>query len=180
MAVIVALLRGINVGGHGQIKMDALRELCESLDVRGAQTYIQSGNVVFKTNERDLERLRKRLEEAIERKFGFRPAVILRTAAEVRTVIAKNPFRTRRDIEPGRLLVMFLAGDPGPVRQIEANPEEVRIGGREVYVHYPNGMGRSKLSFALIEKTLGTAGTGRNWNTVQKLLAMAEKLESSG
>ncbi len=80
MAVIISMLRGVNVGGHNKMKMDALRALYESLKLRDAQTYVQSGNVIFRTDERDMARLAKRIEDGIERKFGFRPDVILRTA----------------------------------------------------------------------------------------------------
>ena len=73
MAVIISMLRGVNVGGHNKIKMDALRELYQSLKLRDAQTYVQSGNVIFRTDERDISRLAKRIEAGIERKFGFRP-----------------------------------------------------------------------------------------------------------
>ena len=184
MAVIISMLRGVNVGGHNKVKMEALRALYESLKLRDAQTYVQSGNVVFRTDERDMARLAKRIEDGIERKFGFRPSVILRTAAEMREVVAKNPFGKRRGIEPGKLVVSFLASDPGEegrekVRQMKCDPEELRIEGREMYVYFPNGMGRSKLSLVRLEKTLKTPGTARNWNSVTKMLEMAEKLEAS-
>src|SRR5690242_12170421 len=91
MTVIISMLRGVNVGGHNKIKMDALRALYESLKLRDAQTYVQSGNVIFKPDERDIALLTKRIEDGIERKFGFRPAVILRTAAEMRGVVERNP-----------------------------------------------------------------------------------------
>jgi len=167
------------------IKMDALRALYESMRLQDAQTYVQSGNVVFKSAGRDLGLLRKRIESAIERSFGFRPDVMIRTSSELRDVIARNPFATRRGIDPSRLLVTFLLTDPGQeardkVLQIKTDSEELRIDGREVYVYYPNGMGRSKLSPALIEKTLKASGTARNWNTVMKLLEMAETLEAGG
>ena len=182
MAVVVSMLRGVNVGGHNKIKMDALRALYESLGLRDVQTYVQSGNVVFRTDERELVRLR--IEKAIERSFGFRPDVIVRTSSELRDVIARNPFAARPGIDPSKLLVTFLAGDPGPeprasILRIKADPEELSIHGRELYIYYPNGIGRSKLSHALVEKTLKTSGTGRNWNTVRKLLEMAERLEAS-
>ena len=179
------MLRGVNVGGHNKIKMDALRALYESLGLLDPQTYIQSGNVVFRTEERDLVRLTKRIEDGIERSFGFRPGVIVRTASELRDVIARNPFATRPAgaIDPSRLLVTFLSGEPGAeakekVLKIKADPEELRIEGREIYIYYPNGMARPKLSWALIEKTLRTPGTGRNWNTVTKVLEIAERLEA--
>src|SRR5437764_5094789 len=184
MAVIISMLRAVNVGGHNKIKMDALRALYESLKLRDAQTYVQSGNVIFKTDERDIARLAKRIEDGIARKFGFRPDVILRTAAEMREGIARNPFAKRRGIEPNKLLVTFLASDPGEearerVRQMKCDPEELRIEGRERYIYFPNGMGRSKLPWAGLGKMLKTQGTGRNWNSVTKMLEMAEKLEGS-
>src|SRR5260370_37898439 len=102
MTVIISMLRGVNVGGHNKIKMEALRALYESLRLRDAQTYVQSGNVIFRTDERDVSRLAKRIEDGIERQFGFRPNVILRTAAEVEEVIARNPFAKRRGIWPSK------------------------------------------------------------------------------
>ncbi len=184
MAVIISMLRGVNVGGHNKVKMEALRALYESLKLRDAQTYVQSGNVIFGTEERDITRLTKRIEDGIEGKFGFRPDVILRTAAEMRGVIAKNPFAKRRGIEPSKLLVSFLASDPGEearekVLQIKCDPEELRIDGRELYIHFPNGIGRSKLSWAALDKALKTPGTGRNWNSVTKMMEIAERLEAA-
>ncbi len=184
MAVIISMLRGVNVGGHNKIKMEALRALYESMKLRDAQTYVQSGNVIFRTDERDIARLAKRIEDGIERNFGFRPNVILRTAAEMREVVVRNPFAKRRGIEPSKFLVSFLASDPGEearekVRQTKCDPEELRIEGRELYIYFPNGIGRSKLSLGVLEKTLKTPGTGRNWNSVTKVLEMAEKLEAS-
>jgi len=184
MQVAISMLRGINVGGHKIVKMESLRAMYESLGLRDAQTYVQSGNVVFRTAARDLAPLAKRIESKIEQTFGFRPGVMLRTSSELREVIRRNPFAKRKGIEPGKLLVTFLAAAPSPEARekmlgIPAHPEELCIEGREVFVYYPNGMGRSKLSPALIEKTLKTSGTGRNWNTVTTLLEMAEKLEAS-
>ena len=184
MPVIISMLRGVNLLGHNRIKMEALRALYESLDLQGPQTCVQSGNVVFKTKGRSLPRLAKRIEDGIERSLGFRPSVILRTPAELREVIAKNPFAKREGIEPSKLLVTFLAGDPGAdarhkVRQIKADPEEIHIDGREMFIYYPIGIGQSQLSMAPVERALKTPGTARNWNTVTKLLAIAEEMEAS-
>jgi uncharacterized protein (DUF1697 family) len=184
MAVIISMLRGVNVGGHNKIKMDALRALYKSLGLRDPHTYVQSGNVIFRTEERDLVLLTKRIQNGIERRFGFRPDVIVRTSSELRDVIARNPFAMRRGIDPSKLLVTFLASNPGPeardkVLRIKPDPEELRIDGRELYIYFPNGMARPKLSWAVIEKTLKTSGTGRNWNSVTKLLEIAERLEAT-
>lgn len=183
MAVIISLLRGVNVGGHHSIKMDALRALYESLGLYDVQTYVQSGNVLFRATGQNLTRLARQIEEAIEKRFGFRPNVILRTPADLRKVIAGNPFAKRCDIDPSKLLVTFLAQDPGPegrqcILNLKADPEELRLSGRELYIYFPDGMGRSKLPWTKIEKTLKTPGTARNWNTVRKLLEIAETLEA--
>jgi len=177
------MLRGVNVGGHNQIKMDALRSLCESLALRNPQTYVQSGNVVFATNERNLTRVGERIEDAIEKKLGFRPGVILRTASELKGVVARNPFAKRNEVHPGKLLVVFLNEKPGQddcalLQRVKAADEEVRADGREIYLYFPNGAGRSKL-FAATGR-LKKSGTSRNWNTVTKLLEMAEGLEPTG
>lgn len=183
MAAIISMLRGVNVGGHNKIKMDALRSLYESLRLRDAQTYLQSGNVVFRTEEPDLVRLAEWIEVGIERTFGFRPGVVVRTASELREVIRRNPFANRPGIDPSKLLVTFLARDPGPetrnkILGIKTNPEELRIEGREIYIYFPNGIAGSKLAWASIERTAKTPATGRNWNTVRKLVEMAEALEA--
>src|SRR5258708_28067945 len=112
MGVIISMLRAVNVGGHNKIKMDALRALYETLKLRDAQTYVQSGNVIFRSEERDISRLTKRIEDGMQRKFGFRPDVILRTAAEMREVVARNPFAKRRGIAPGKLPASFLTSHP--------------------------------------------------------------------
>ena len=180
----VAMLRGVNVGGHHKIQMAALRDLCASLGLCDVQTYIQSGNLVFREGGADPVAVARRLEKAIETGFGFRPAVIVRTASELRKVIAKNPFAGRADVEPNRLLVVFM--DSTPTKQareqllsLPCEPEELRINGRELYIYYPQGMAHPKISLVKMEKTLQCASTGRNWNTVNKLLAMAEELEGS-
>jgi uncharacterized protein (DUF1697 family) len=176
------MLRGVNVGGHKKIKMEALRALYESLGLRDARTYVQSGNVLFRTERRNLAALAERIEEAIEESFGFHSAVILRTVPELQGVIARNPFASRPALEPSKLLVTFLGSGPSQearasVLRIKTDPEELRAEGCELYIYFPNGMGRSKLQLAGIEKMLKCSGTSRNWNSVTKLLAMAEEMD---
>jgi len=178
------MLRGVNVGAHNRIKMDALRDLCCSLDLLDVQTYVQSGNVVFRTQKRNLSALAKKIRSGIEKKFGFSPEIILRSTSDLRDVVARNPFAGTKDIEPGKLLVDFLSSEPSPeasksVLAIKTDPEKLYIEGREMYIYFPNGAGRSKLSWPALEKILKTPGTARNWNSVTKLLAMAEELEAS-
>jgi uncharacterized protein (DUF1697 family) len=184
MTVVISMLRGVNLASHNRIKMDDLRALYESLGLRGAQTYVQSGNVIFRTAAQDLIRLSKKIENAVEREFGFQSSVIVRTASELRDVVERNPFAHRSGIEPNRLLVNFLASHPSPevrdqVLRIKTDPEELRIDGRELYIYFPNGMARPKMSWQVLERTLKIPGTSRNWNSVTKMLGIAEKMETS-
>jgi uncharacterized protein (DUF1697 family) len=183
MPTVICMLRGVNVGGHNKIKMDALRALFVTLKLREPQTYIQSGNIVFRSDERDLARLTKRIEAGIEKAFGFRPGVALRTSADLRHIIAKNPFAKRSALDAAKILVVFLLSEPAKdaIQAIHAKnpgPEEVHCQGRELYIYFPNGIARSKLTPSLMDRALGTSGTGRNWNTVAKLQEMAEQLDS--
>ena len=184
MRAIVSMLRAVNLGAHNRVSMEALRTLYGSLQLRDARTYVQSGHVVFRTSASDLPKLARKIEDGIERTFGFRTQTILRTASEMRETIANNPFAGRAGIEPAKLLVTFLAAQPGEtaceqIRRLKTDPEEVSIRGREIYIYFPNGAGRSKLSWMKMEKMLATPGTARNWNSVTKLLEMAESLETS-
>ena len=181
MTVFISLLRGINVGGHNKIRMEALRELYTSLGLQGAQSLLQSGNVVFASEETDPARLSGRIADAIEKSFGFRAEVLLRTPPELRDAIARSPFADRTGLNPSLLCVTFLAGKPdedglaGLAKYATAG-EEYSLSGRELYLYYPNGMGRSKLTNTVIERHLKTVGTARNWNTVNALLGLAEAL----
>jgi uncharacterized protein (DUF1697 family) len=184
MAVVVCMLRGVNVLGRNKIKMDALKALCISLKFKDPQTFIQSGNVIFRTEEKDLDKIAKRIGDAIEKEIGFRPAVILRTTRQLRNAIKRNPFAKRDAIEPSNLLVTFLAGTPAKDAReqalaIKTDPEELHVIGSEAYIYFLNGQGRSKLSWSKIERALQTSGTGRNWNSVTKMLAIAEEMEKA-
>jgi uncharacterized protein (DUF1697 family) len=181
MTVLISMLRGVNLAGHNKIKMDALRALYESLKFEDVATFIQSGNVVFRTKERSLDAIGKRIGDGIEKSFGFRPDVILRTADEMRGVIERNPFAARKDVEPNKLLVWFLAGAPHAeartkILALPPVPEELRISERELYIYFTDGMARPKLSMPTVERALKVSGTGRNWNSVLKLMEMAERL----
>jgi uncharacterized protein (DUF1697 family) len=182
MPVLIALLRGVNVGGHNKIKMEVLRDLCVSLKCETPQTLLQSGNVVFKTSSKNTDQLAKSLETAIERKLGFRPNVLARTVPELRDAIARNPFANRSGIDPGKLVVTFLGAEPNPQARkdllaMDIAPEELHVKGRELFIYFPNGQARPKLSWPRVEKIIGPAYTSRNWNTVTKLLQLAGSLQ---
>jgi uncharacterized protein (DUF1697 family) len=177
-----ALLRGVNVVGKKLIKMEELRQLCDSLGLDGVQTLLQSGNVVFRNAEKDRERLAKRIEGGIQKKFGFDVRVVVRTSADLRRVIAKNPFEPAETPNLSSLLVMFLDAKPGArafadLRSFYKGPEKFHLMGEELYIHYVNGVGKSKLTNDLIQRKLQVTGTARNWNTVQKLLELTRSLQ---
>jgi len=183
MPVIVSLLRAMNVGGHAVIKMADLKSLYESLKFRDVQTYVQSGNVVFRADSTDLKALSKKIQSAIEKRFKVTPGVLLRTAKDLRDVVAANPFAKRSDVVPAKLLVYFLHEELSRdattgLKKLPPKGEELIPAKRELYIYFPDGMGKSKLPWRTVEKLCITPGTGRNWNTVTKLLAMAEELES--
>jgi uncharacterized protein (DUF1697 family) len=179
MTTCVSLFRGINVGGR-QIRMDDLKELHEALGLKGVVTYIQSGNVVFISDNADVTQLSRQIEDGFAQRFGFRVNVMVRTAAELDEIIANNPFQ-QQVIEASKwVLVLFLATRPesaalDDLRKAYAGPEEFYLIGQELYVYYPDGVGRSKLTNTLIEKKLKTSGTGRNWNTILQLQKMVQR-----
>ncbi|MCU1234766.1 MAG: hypothetical protein JWP63_2733 [Candidatus Solibacter sp.] len=180
MTVYIALLRGINVGGNCLVKMETLRTLCGTLKLRDAKTYVQSGNVVFRAADADPVKLGRRLEDGIEKTFGHRPPVIIRTAEELRNVAARNPFAGRGEIEPSRMFVTFMASEPAAdarhkVLAMRTPPEELFLDGREMFLYCPNGFSKSKLPLAKVDRVL--RGTARNWNTVSKLLEMTAEME---
>jgi len=176
------MLRGVNLGPHNRIKMDALRALYESLKLESPRTYVQSGNVIFRTNAKNTPELADKIRKAIEKKLKCSPQVILRTTKELRNVVAATPFADRPELEPGKILVTFLADEPPAEARtgfdkFKGYPEEVHLKGRELYIYFPNGAGRSKLPWSAIEKLLKVTGTARNWNSVNAMLAIAEEME---
>lgn len=182
MPVLISMLRGVNLGPHNRIKMDALCAVYKSLKLEDPRSYVQSGNVLFRTNEKNVDQLSKKIQDAIEKKFKFRPDVVVRTAAELKKVIAATPFADRPVLEPGKILVTFLAAEPPSgaednLAKFKDYPEELHLKGREMYIYFPNGAGRSKLPWSSVEKLLKVTGTARNWNSVTKMLAMAEEME---
>jgi uncharacterized protein (DUF1697 family) len=137
MTAFVSLFRGINVGGHHKIRMDELKDLHESLGLRDVLPFIQSGNVVFKSDDADLARLRKQIEDGFEKRFGFHVEIIVRTSAELRDIIDKNPFQSQQSKESKWVVVMFLAARPDNTAQEEllktyVGPEDLFIIGKEL------------------------------------------------
>ncbi|WP_417495427.1 DUF1697 domain-containing protein [Maricaulis sp.] len=169
MTAFIALLRAVNVGGTGKLPMSELVAMCEALGYGQVKTWIASGNVVF-TSDHDEARVKAGLEARLLAWAGKPVGVMLRTAEEMRAVLAGNPFP---QAAPNRTVAIFLDTPPGAPEGIRnRKDEEVRPGEREIYVHYPSGMGQSKLVIPL-----ASSGTARNMNTVAKLAEMAAALD---
>lgn len=177
LTTYAALLRAVNVGGNNLIKMADLRDLLAGLGLERVKTLLQSGNAVFDAHSKDRTQLAAEISDAIHQGHGHRPEVILRTADELRRALGLVPFATAAD--PSLVHINFLAAPANAegARQVGAweGPEVVVVKGSEVYIHYPEGAGRSKLNRLPMEKLLGTRGTARNLNTVRKLLEMMEE-----
>ena len=174
----IALLRGINVGGHKIIKMDQLRKAFEGLGFEDVATYVQSGNVVFKSLKTSAGDLSRKIEEMLLRRFSMSVPVIVRTAEEVGDVLRNNPFLEERGIDVSRLHVTFLSLTPQKAAvkgldAITAGADRFYCCGQEIYLYCPNGFGGTKLSINVFEKVLAVGATTRNWNTVNKLYEMA-------
>jgi uncharacterized protein (DUF1697 family) len=171
MTAFVALLRAINVGGTGKLRMTELVSLCESAGFKRATTYIQSGNAVFESTLAE-PKAKAKLEKALAAHMGTPVGALIRTGKELSTAIERNPFKKAA---PNRVIVFFLDEAPPPSALTQLTipgREEVTLIGRELFVHYPDGQGKSKLKIP-VAKT----GTGRNLNTVAKLAAIARALE---
>jgi uncharacterized protein (DUF1697 family) len=173
----IALLRGINVGGHKIIKMEHLRKSFEDLGYADVTTYVQSGNVVFKAPVKSAEVLAKRIAEMLFRRFGMTVPVIVRTSKEIGRVLGNNPFLHESGVDITKLHVTFLSQTPlkAAVKRlgaIAAGDDRFRCYRQEIYLYCPNGFGGTKLSINTFEKVLSVGATTRNWNTVNKLYEM--------
>ena len=174
----VALLRAVNLGPHNKVSMSALRDIAGGLGLADAQTIVQSGNLVFDDpRRRSTAQLETLLEAAVARHCGVTTEIFVRDANEWKAIVAANPFPSEATQDPGHLVVACGRGKI-PLDRVEAlqraivGREKVRAVGRELYVFYPDGIGRSKLTAAFMARHLGAnGGTGRNWNTVQKIAA---------
>jgi uncharacterized protein (DUF1697 family) len=179
MTIHIALLRAINVGGRNLVAMADLRQLFTDLGFGEARTLLQSGNVVFESPQKADAELERQLEKEIGERLGVAADFIVRSANEWKKIVARNPFPKQAKEDPGHLLVSFLKSAPSTqtVRALQSaikGPEIVRGDGKQLYIVYPDGVGRSKLAATLVERKLETRGTARNWNTVLKLAAMCE------
>jgi uncharacterized protein (DUF1697 family) len=171
----IALLRAVNVTGYNRLTMIALRNFAIDLGLKNVRTVLQSGNVVFDVSgERSNDRLERRLEEEAALQLGITTDFFVRSRDEWDAMIEANPFQTEARDDPAHLVVMLLkheatAAAEHAVRSAIKGSERIARGARLLYAVYPDGIGRSKLTNAVIERRLGTRGTARNWNTVLRL-----------
>jgi uncharacterized protein (DUF1697 family) len=176
MPTFVALLRGINVGGRNMVPMAELKPALSALGLEDVVTYIQSGNVVFRSRSRAAGEVAADVERQIAEVFGIDVAVLLRTPAQLRKIAADNPF-LGKGADVSKLHVVFLEAKPakGAIAKLDPDrspPDEFSVRGREIYLRLPNGAGRSKLTIDWFERGLGVRATARNWKTLDKLIEL--------
>ncbi|HLX13184.1 MAG TPA: DUF1697 domain-containing protein [Bacteroidota bacterium] len=179
MNTYISLLRGINVLGHKVIKMADLKALFESLKFKNVRTYIASGNVVFQSPEKDIAKLDAAIHAKIKKFYGFDVGLLTITPNELKAAIKKNPFPKA---EPHRYCITFLSAVPKNIPHDEIDVrktkgEEYTFIGKAMYLHCPNGFGKTKVTNAFLEKKLNVTMTSRNWNTVTKLLEMGKTMK---
>ncbi len=181
MQTFISILRGINVSGQKKILMTDLKSLYESLKFTDVTTYIQSGNVCFKTKENlsDIQ-LSEKIEKAIHKKYEFEVPVIIRNEDELKKIVSANPFLKEKDIDVEKLHVTFFSEMPDKaemksIADLDFSPDQFIIKDKEIYLHIPGSYGETKLSNNFFEKKLKVKATTRNWKTVNKLLEMASK-----
>ena len=177
MQTYISMLRGINVSGQKKIRMADLKNLYESLSLTDVETYVQSGNVVFESDEKDVTKLRQSIEAQIEKTFGFSVPVLIRTVDDFQRVIREHPFAQEEAI---RVLVTFLYEHPKQSKWEDLSlhkdkVDQFALGEQEIFLFCPGGYGKTKLSNTFFEKKLGIIATTRNWKTVNTLYEMASK-----
>jgi len=184
MITYVSLLRGINVSGQKIIKMDALKELYESLHFECVRTYIQSGNIVFQFKKSKNKYLVEKISSRMRIHFGFEVPVIVLEADELKDIIERNPFKADKIKDISYLHVTFLASEPEQfnydlINKVKSPGEEISLIGSAVYLYCPNGYGRTKLTNTFLENRLKVGATTRNWKTTLELLNIAQTNHSS-
>lgn len=175
MAVFLSILRGINVSGQKLIKMPDLKALYEELGLKNVSTYIQSGNVIFESS--NSKSLSERIEKKILEKYAFHVPVMIRDVNEIQEVIDGNTYLKEKNIEPEKLHITFLEKEPSPenlnkIKDLNYEPDRFYISGKTIYLHCPNGYGKTKLTNTFFENKLKVSATTRNWKTTNEILKM--------
>jgi uncharacterized protein (DUF1697 family) len=177
LPVFVVLLRGVNVGGRGKVAMSDLQRAVTSAGFRDVRTVLNAGSLVCSGDQRSAEGVARSVATAVAT-LGLETAVLVRTPAAMSKIVAQNPFPDFAASDPSHLTVTFLPSPPAPkavaaLRAAIVGSETIAAAGAELYATYPDGIGDSKLTAAVVDRTLGLRGTARNWNTVLKLAALA-------
>ena len=179
MKTYIALLRGVNVGGHNQVRMADLRLMCADLGCEAVETYLNSGNLVFRSSEEDPGALTARLQAALLERLGADAPILIRQPGDLARIQASNPFLNgERSEDPAKLHVMFLSGPPDPANLAkliipQGCADEFIPGEQEIYLFCPGGLGRTQLTTAFFERKLKLLSTTRNWNTLNALHRLA-------
>ena len=181
MPIHIAMLRGVNVGGHNRIKMDQLRDSLTGVGLKQVTTYIQSGNIVFESGRLKTSNLADTIEKKVLKDFGIAALVVVRSAKEMEAVVAFNPVMADEHLDPSKLHVIFLAEPPTAAAALElksltSKPDLSQLAGREIYLYLPNGMSASSLWNNPVERRLLKRATTRNWKTVTTIHNMAQAL----
>ena len=179
MKTYVSLLRGINVSAQKRIKMEELRSLYTALGFQNIQTYIQSGNVVFQSQNPDAAELSRKIEAGILEHFGYSVSVLILLKSDLRRILDHNPFLKGRNEDISKLCVTFLFQTPAPsaldeISEVKDKHDEFQVSGQEIYLFCPQGFARTKLSNNFFERKLKVSATTRNWKTVNKLYEMTD------
>ncbi len=178
MNTYISILRGINVSGKNIIKMEALRNACNTNGFSDIKTYIQSGNIVFKYKKTSPQKLASSLSTLIKKEFNCEVPVLVLELTNIETVLTNNPFLGKRNEDEKNLHVTFLEETPdktlvGEISNINFEPDEFKLIDKTVYLHCPNGYGNTRLNNTFFEKKLKTTATTRNWKTINELLKLA-------
>lgn len=181
MGTYIALLRGINVTGHNKIKMTELKQLFIDSGFSEVVTYIQSGNVIFQSEQLDILKIEQIIIKAVEKQFGYSIKVLVVTKSQLAAIFNSNPFIERENIDTTKLYVTLLSNQPeiDGIEQIEGltatNDDAFKVIDKSVYLYCPNGYGRTKLNNNLFEKKLKSSATTRNWKTITKLIELSNQ-----
>jgi uncharacterized protein (DUF1697 family) len=179
MQKYISLLRGVNMTGHNSIKMAELASLYKDLGFTEVQTYIQSGNVIFKSSESE-DDIRNKIERGISEKFSYDIASMIRTVEGLEVLFSSNPYLKEADFDPAKMAVVFLHEHVTDIQSTKVStvsypPDKFMICGREIFIYCPNGFGRTKLYTNFFENKMGVTGTTRNWKTIKTIYDIASK-----
>jgi uncharacterized protein (DUF1697 family) len=181
MITYLSFLRGVNMTGHNSIRMADLAVLYNNLGFIQSETFIQSGNVIFSSNQEiPIADIAVEIETAIHAKYGYDVPAMIRTVPEMKHIISSNPYLTEPGFDPAKMAVIFLHDDvtesqKQKVADVNYPPDKFKISGNEIYTYCPNGFGRTKIYTNFFEKKMKVTGTARNWKTVTTLVNLAEK-----